>query len=164
MRIEICYKDSVVSPSYLNLLASSKETKKISKLKPKTNDSTTKNVKIVNVKETVFILGDSMVKKVNNFLLTRNINHKYLVKVRPFSSAKVGCMIDHVECYGILTWSTPFYTLVLTILKRREQSQIAKSILDLCQSLKSDPNTITVSLIVPRYDNLNNKLARKTFK
>ena len=36
-------------------------------------------------------------------------------------------------------------------------SQIAKSIIDLGQSLKTDTNTITISLIVPRYDNLNNK-------
>ena len=39
-------------------------------------------------KETVFILGDSMVKKINGFYLTKNVKHKHLVKVRPFSSAK----------------------------------------------------------------------------
>ena len=50
-----------------------------------------------NSKETVFILGDSMVKKLNGFLLTRKLNHKCLVKVRPFSSAKVRCMHDHVK-------------------------------------------------------------------
>ena len=38
-----------------------------------------------------------MVKKVNSFLLTRNINHKFLVKVRSFSSAKVNCMNDYVK-------------------------------------------------------------------
>ena len=50
-----------------------------------------------NSKETVFILGDSMVKKLNGFLLTRKLKHKCLVKVRPFSSAKVRCMHDHVK-------------------------------------------------------------------
>ena len=34
-----------------------------------------------NQKEKVFILGDSVVKNVNGFLLTRNLNHKCLVKV-----------------------------------------------------------------------------------
>ena len=63
---------------------SGKETKSNSKLKPKTNVSISKNIKTANAKETVFILGDSMEKKVNGFLLTRNVNHKYLVKVRPF--------------------------------------------------------------------------------
>ena len=33
-----------------------------------------------------------MVKKVNDFYLTRNIKHKFLVEVRPFSSAKTRCM------------------------------------------------------------------------
>ena len=48
-------------------------------------------------KKTVFILGDSMVKKLNGFLLTRKLNHKCLVKVRPFSSANVRCMYDHAK-------------------------------------------------------------------
>ena len=38
-----------------------------------------------------------MVKKVNGFYLTRNIKHKFLVKVRPFRSAKTRCMYDHVK-------------------------------------------------------------------
>ena len=40
---------------------------------------------------------------------------------------------------------------------KRTANQIAKSIVGLCQSLKADTNTITVSLIVSRYNNLNNK-------
>ena len=39
----------------------------------------------------------------------------------------------------------------------RTASQIAKSTVDLRRSLKTDTNIITVSLIVPRYLNLNNK-------
>ena len=35
---------------------------------------------MTNAKETVFTQGDSVVKKVNGFLLARNINHKYLFK------------------------------------------------------------------------------------
>ena len=38
-----------------------------------------------------------MVKKVNGFYLTKNIKHKYLVKVRPFSSAKTSFMHDHAK-------------------------------------------------------------------
>ena len=45
-------------------------------------------------KETVFILGDSMVKKLNGFLLTRKLKHKCLVNIRPFSSAKARCRHD----------------------------------------------------------------------
>ena len=35
----------------------------------------------------VVILGDSMVKNLNGFLLTRKLNHKCLLKSRPFKSA-----------------------------------------------------------------------------
>ena len=51
-------------------------------------DNVTSPSQSQNSKETVFILGDSMVKKINGFLLTRKLKHKSLVKVRPFSSAK----------------------------------------------------------------------------
>ena len=51
----------------------------------------------LNSKETVFILRDSMVKKLNGFLLTRKLTHKCLVKVRSFNSAKVRCMHDHAN-------------------------------------------------------------------
>ena len=50
-----------------------------------------------NQKEKVFILGDSMVKNVNEFLLTRNLNHKCLVKVRSFPVAKVRSLHDFVK-------------------------------------------------------------------
>ena len=43
--------------------------------------------------KTVYILGDSMVKKLNMYLLTKKVRHKFLVKVHPFSSAKVSCMV-----------------------------------------------------------------------
>ena len=60
-------------------------------------DNNNRSTSSPNSKETVFILGDSMVKKVNGFYLTRNIKHNFLVKVRPFSSAKTRCMYGHAK-------------------------------------------------------------------
>ena len=60
-------------------------------------DNNNRSTSSSNSKETVFILGDSMVKKVNGFYLTRNIKHKFLVKVRLFGSAKTRCMYDHAK-------------------------------------------------------------------
>ena len=60
-------------------------------------DNNNRSTSSSNSKETVFILGDSMVKKVNGFYLTKNIKHKFLVKVRSFSSAKTRCMYDHAK-------------------------------------------------------------------
>ena len=48
-------------------------------------------------KTNVYILGDSIVKKLNGYLLTRKMKHKHLVKVRSFSEAKISCMTDHVK-------------------------------------------------------------------
>ena len=51
-------------------------------------------------KKTVFIVGDSMIKKdrlISRYLLTKSINHKFLVKVRPFTTAKTTDMYDHLK-------------------------------------------------------------------
>ena len=50
-----------------------------------------------NNKTNVYILGDSIVKKLNGDLLTRKIKHKHLAKVRSFSEAKISCMADHFK-------------------------------------------------------------------
>ena len=46
-------------------------------------------------KKTVFIVGDSMIKNIDGYLLTKSINRKSLVKVRPFTTAKTADMYDH---------------------------------------------------------------------
>ena len=55
----------------------------------------------VNVKsnqnKSAFILGDSMVKDVDGYLLTGSINRKFIVKVRPFSSEKTIDMEDYTK-------------------------------------------------------------------
>ena len=111
-------------------------------------------------KETVFILGDSMVKKVNGFHLTKHIRHKYLVKVRSFSSAKTRCMHDHVK--PTMRDFDPEHVIIHVgtndLNSNKTASQIANSIVELVLSLKNDRNSIYVSLIVPRNDNLNNKV------
>ena len=48
-------------------------------------------------KETVFMVGDSMIKKIDRYLLTKSINHKFLVKVRLFTTAKTIDMYDHLK-------------------------------------------------------------------
>ena len=44
-----------------------------------------------------FILGESMVKDVDGYLLKGSINRKFIVKVRPFSSAKAIDMEDYTK-------------------------------------------------------------------
>ena len=101
-----------------------------------------------------------MVKKVNGFYLTRNIKHKFLVKVRPFSSAKTRCMYDHAN--PTIRELNPEHIILHVdtngLNSEKTASQVSKSILDLANSLKNETNTIHVSLIVPRNDRLNTKV------
>ena len=48
------------------------------------------------MKKKVFIIGDSMIKKVDGYLLTTSIKHKYIANVRPFLAAKAVDMF----CYA----------------------------------------------------------------
>ena len=48
-------------------------------------------------KTSVFIVGDSMIKKVDGYLLTGSLKHKYLVKTKPFSTAKTIDMYDYIK-------------------------------------------------------------------
>ena len=91
-------------------------------------------------KETVFILGDSMVKKLNSFFLTRKLNHKCLVKVRPFNLANVRCMYNHAK--PTIRDLEPDNIILRCgtngLSSNRASSQIAREIIDLAFSLKSD--------------------------
>ena len=102
-------------------------------------------------KETVFILGDSMVQKLNGFLLARKLNHKCLVKVRPFSLVKVRCMHDHVKT-TVINFNPDHIILhcgTNDLNSEQTASQIARSIIELAVSLKYKDNKISISIIVP---------------
>ena len=113
-------------------------------------------------KETVFILGDSMFKELNDFLLIRKLNHKCLVKVRPFNSAKVRCMHDHAK--PAVRYFDPDHIILHCGTNGsnsdRTSSQIARGFIDLALSLKLDKNKISISLPTPRSDKLDNKASK----
>ena len=48
-------------------------------------------------KKKAIIISDSMIKNIDGYLLTSLINHKYLVKVRPFLAAKSVDLLDYVK-------------------------------------------------------------------
>ena len=100
-----------------------------------------------------------MIKKLNGYFLTRKVRHKYLIKVRSFSGAKVSCMVDHSK--PTLRDDKPDHTILHVgtndLRTEKTASQIANSIMDLTTSLKNNGNLVIVSGIVPRFDKLNNK-------
>ena len=105
-------------------------------------------------RKTAFIIGDSMVKKIDGYLLTSSINHRYIVKVRPFLSAKTIDMVDYIKPTQ-RDFNPDVYLLHVgtnDLSSNKSPEQISLDILNLANSLKLDNSTVIVSSIVPRDD------------
>ena len=105
-------------------------------------------------RKTAFIIGDSMVKKIDGYLLTSPINHRYIVKVRPFLSFKTIDMVDYIKPTQ-RDFSPDVYLLHVgtnELSSNKSPEQLSLDILNLANSLKLDNNTVIVSGIVPRDD------------
>ena len=48
-------------------------------------------------RKSAFIVGGSMIKEIDGYLLTSSVNHKYIVKVRLFVTAKTDDTYDHIK-------------------------------------------------------------------
>ena len=48
-------------------------------------------------KQFEFIIGDSVVKDIDSYLLTKSINRKFIANVRSFLSTKVVDMPDYIQ-------------------------------------------------------------------
>ena len=122
------------------------------------NSSKENNINSINInsktRKTAFIIRDSMVKKTDGYLLTSSINHRYIVKVRPFLSAKTIDMVDYIKPTQ-RDFSPDVYLLHVGtnyLFSNKSPEQISPDILNLANSLKLDNNTVIVSIIVPRDD------------
>ena len=80
-----------------------------------------------------------MIKKLNDYFLMRKVRHKYLIKVRSFSGAKVSCMVDHVK--PTLRDDKPDHIILHVgtndLRTEKTGNQITKSVMDLTTSLKT---------------------------
>ena len=92
------------------------------------------------MKKKVFIIGDSMIKKVDGYLLTNSIKHKYLVKVRPFLATKTVETFDYVKpiqrYFDPDTYILNIGTNDLTTKKNKNQAKSAQKYCDLSRFLK----------------------------
>ena len=73
-----------------------------------------------------------MVKKLNDYLLTKKTKHKGILEVRPFTSAKVSCIQDHVKSTvrNINPQQIILHVGTNDLKTERTASQIAESIID----------------------------------
>ena len=115
-----------------------------------------------NMKKKVFIIWYSMIKKVDGYLLTNSIKHKYLVKVRLFLAAKAVDMFDYIK--PIQRDFDP-YTEILHIgtndlTTNKKPDETCSEISRLVKVYKAKKNKIVISTIVPRGDACNTKVEK----
>ena len=119
------------------------------------NESTVKS----NQGKLAFILGDSMVKDIDGYLLAGSINRKFIVKVRPFLSAKTIDMEDYTKPtkrdfnpdLHILHAGTNDHSL------DDRPEAISSRIIDTAKSLMTEKNKTIFSNIVSRGDKCKKK-------
>ena len=105
-----------------------------------------------------YIVGDSIVKHVEGWQLFKMTNQK--VYVRSFSGAKVKCMKDYVK--PCIRENDPDH-VILHVGTNEMNSELppermAKSVVDVAKNVKSDTRSVSISSILPRNDNFNNKV------
>ena len=95
-------------------------------------------------KTTVFIVGDSMIKKVDGYLLTDSLKHQYLVKSRPFSKAKSIDMYDYIKPTQRDFKPEIFVLHVGTndLPLSKSPKNISEEIITLAKSMKTENNNI----------------------
>ena len=109
-------------------------------------------------KRSVIILGDSLVKDVEQHKLRKGLHNKERIFIKHFSGATVDDMKNYIL-------PSKKYENDLVILhvgtndlrNPKEAKEIANEIIELAIDTKNEKNEIMVSGIVPRRDNLNEK-------
>ena len=96
----------------------------------------------------------------DGYLLTGSLQKKFIVKVRSFSSATTECMWDY--CKPTLRKDDPsniiLHTGTCDFKLEKEPEEIAEDIVKLAKSMKKKDNKITISKIIPRGDEFNDKV------
>lgn len=110
-----------------------------------------------NPKKSVIILGDSIVKNLNSWEMSSNLKN-CKVKVMSFSGATIECMQDYMKP-SIRDNPNHFILHVGTnnLNSTEPAIDIAQSIIKQALTLKNEKHDVSVSSIILRKDNWNNK-------
>ena len=110
-------------------------------------------------KSNIYILRDSMVKHIEGWKLTKKTDKNHKIYVRSFPGAKVKCMKDYAK--PCTRENDPDHTYIHVGTNELNSEllpeRIAKSIVDLAKNIKSEKRSVSISGVVPRNDDLNNK-------
>ena len=107
----------------------------------------------------LYFLGDSIVKHVEGWELKNSVGNNHNVYVRSFPGAKVKCMKDYVK--PCIRENNPKYVIlhggINELNSELTSERKAKSIMDVGKNVQTNHRTVSISSIVPRNDNFNNK-------
>ena len=113
---------------------------------------------IQNKKRSIAIIGDSIIKDIEQHKVSQALGNREKVFVKSFSGAK----INHMKSYVIPTKEFDNELLILhcgtnDLRSGKKAHDIAKEIFDLAIDKKNKKNDVMVSAIIPRRDFLNEK-------
>ena len=119
----------------------------------------TNNEKDKSKRKRVVILGDSMIKNLKSWEMSKKVKNAS-VCVRPFSGAKVRCMKDHIKPS---LRENPDHVILHVgtndLDSDRPPDLIAKSVVDVACSMKNGEHDVTISNLIVRADRFREKAA-----
>ena len=103
--------------------------------------------------KSIFIIGDSMVKYLNGWEMSKKLNANCKVLVKTFSGAKTACMHDYVKP-SVRNSLDLFILHVGTndLSSNKSQEEIARSIIDLATPIRNKKHDVSISNIITRAD------------
>ena len=121
------------------------------------NNSRNKNTKDI---KKVYVVGDNMVKHVQEWYIIKRIDCKRKVYVRQFSGSKVDCMKDYMKlCIRENDLDhLIFHVRTNDVPSNIKAKCIAESIVSLANKVKASKLNVSIFSITPRNDNWNNKV------
>ena len=128
--------------------------------KAKANSDLTTDRKEVEGQKAIFIVGDSVIKELKGFELSKSIEHKNTVKVRSHQSAQIRCLTDHIQPIIRNKDVEHIYLHIGTNDLKSEKTpvQICHNIINLTAAIRDKGIKVPVSGIIQRNDHLNNKV------
>ena len=111
-------------------------------------------------KKSAFIIGNSLIKKIDVYLLTSSVSHRYIVKVRLFLSVKTVDMFDYIKLMQ-RDFNPGVYILHVgtnDLSSDKSLEKISLDVLNLVKSVKLNSNTVAISNIVPLDDAYKEKV------
>ena len=102
------------------------------------------------MKEIVFIVGESMIKKISGHLLPKFTNHQFFLKVTPFTTAKTIDMYDHLTP-TLQDFNPDLFIIHVrsnNTLLNKTSNEIAEEIINLAESVNKSSSNIAISNIL----------------